>query len=131
MKKYVRSSKYTLYGEGDDIIAEGNNKVELIRKADQMSTPATLEDNYGIIYENIAQQKINNPTEYVKSETSATYDMYKNQILHESNPTKLVDILGRASDDSKISNYEYASLYKIALSNPAYPISEEEYLKNG
>ena len=86
--------------------------------------------NKGIIYENIAQQKINNPTGYVKSETSATYDMYKNQILHESNPTKLVDILGRASDDSKISNYEYASLYKIAISNPAYPISEEEYLKN-
>ena len=91
MKKYVRSSKYTLYGEGDDIIAEGNNKAELIRKADQMNTPATLEDNYGIIYENIAQQKINNLDRV--SEPRMSSDFYEYYGLDNPNSVEPDDYL--------------------------------------
>lgn len=87
MKKYVRSSKYTLYGVGNDIIAEGNNKAELIKKADRMNTPATLEDNYGIIYENLAQQKINNRGSLDEPRMSSDfYDYYGIDNPHSAEP---------------------------------------------
>lgn len=52
---------YTLYGAGDEILATGRNKAELIKRANRTQAPATVEeDGTGIIYENRAQRAINN-----------------------------------------------------------------------
>lgn len=54
--------KYTLYGEGGDILREGNNKRWMVSFCSGLQQPGTIVDerNGGIIYENKAQRDINN-----------------------------------------------------------------------
>ena len=52
--------RYTLFENSGDIIAESNNKTELIKKCRKIENRATvIDDADGIIFENKAQIKIN------------------------------------------------------------------------
>ena len=52
--------KYTLFESSGDIVAESNNKAELIKKCRHIKNRATvIDDAGGIIFENKAQRKIN------------------------------------------------------------------------
>lgn len=52
--------RYTLFENSGDIVAESNNKSELIKKCRRIKNRATvIDDADGIIFENKAQRKIN------------------------------------------------------------------------